>query len=90
MSVYDDLATPGEKPVEDGATTGDSEMGKGLLRSKTFWANALAAAVSIGTYLMDSDLLASNPEIVAIGGTVIGVLNVLLRLVTKEPINGVK
>lgn len=65
-------------------------MGKGLIKSKTFWANAITAAVSIGTYLMDSSLLANNPEIVALGGTIIGVMNVILRLMTKEPIQGVK
>lgn len=93
MSVYDELASPGdepEKPVDEGPTTGDSEMGKGLLKSKTFWVNALTAVVSIGTYLSNSELLANNPELVAVAGTVIGVVNVVLRLLTKEPIQGVK
>lgn len=90
MSVYDDLAAPGEKPVEDGPTTGDSAMGKGLLRSKTFWVNALTAVISVGTYFANSELLVNNPEVVAGIGTAIGVVNVILRLITKEPINSVK
>lgn len=64
-------------------------MGKSLRTSKTFWFNVLTAAVSVGTYLVNSDLVAQYPQVVAIGGTVVGVLNVLLRLVTKEPIQGV-
>jgi hypothetical protein len=90
MSVYDDLAGPGDKPVDDGATSGEVTMGKGLFRSKTFWVNAITAIVSVGTYLTNTDVVANNPEVVAIGGTVLGVLNVLLRLLTKEPITSVK
>lgn len=65
-------------------------MGKGLLKSKTFWVNALTAVVSVATYFQGSEILASNPEIVALIGTGIGVVNVVLRLITKEPITSVK
>lgn len=65
-------------------------MSKGLFRSKTFWFNALTATVSVLTYLQNSEFLASNPEVVAILGTIVGVGNVILRLVTKEPIKGLK
>lgn len=65
-------------------------MGKGLLLSKTFWVNALTAAVSIAAYIQGSDLIAQNPEVVAWIGTGIGLVNVFLRLLTKEPISGVK
>jgi hypothetical protein len=64
-------------------------MGKGLLQSKTFWVNAVTLAVSVGTYLMNSELFVNNPEVVAIGGAVIGGLNILLRLMTGKPITGV-
>ena len=86
---YDELVDPVAEPIVDDVTSGEETMGKGLLRSKTAWVNILTAIVSVGTYLTDSDLLANNPEIVAIAGTVIGVVNVILRLVTKEPITGV-
>lgn len=71
-------------------TPGENKMGKSLLRSKTFWVNFLTAAVSLGAYLMNTEFLANNPEVVAIAGTVIGGLNILLRLLTKEPITSVK
>jgi len=64
-------------------------MGKSLLKSKVFWVNLITAIVAICTYLINSDLFVNNPSVVAIGGTVIGVLNIILRLITKEPITGV-
>ncbi len=71
------------------ANTGERNMGKGLFRSKTFWINLITGAVSLGTYFMGTDLVAQNPEVVAIGGTVIGALNIFLRLITNRPIEGV-
>lgn len=82
---YDELVDP----VVDDTTSGEETMGKGLFQSKTAWVNILTAIVSVGTYITNSDLLANNPEVVAIAGTVIGVVNVVLRLITKEPITGV-
>lgn len=79
---YNDLVKPDQEKTP--------MLGKGLLRSKTFWVNVLTAVVSVGTYLTNSELLSDNPELVAIGGTIIGVANVILRLVTKEPITSVK
>jgi len=61
-------------------------LGKGLLRSKTFWTNLTVAAISLGTYFTDSGVI--TPETAAIFGTVIGGLNVFLRLLTSEPIAG--
>ncbi len=80
---YDGLTPPEQEE------TGEVNMGKGLFQSKTFWVNLITAAVSIGTYVMNSDFLANNPEVVAIGGLVIGGLNVVLRLLTGEPIKGI-
>jgi hypothetical protein len=60
--------------------------GKGLLRSRTFWANAITAAISIGTYFTASELI--TPDTAVIFTTVIGGLNVILRLLTSEPIAG--
>ena len=78
---YDNLSDAG---------SGDKKMGKGLLWSKTAWVNMLTAVVSLGTYFLDSDLLVNNPEVVGIGGAVIGGINIILRLLTKEPINSLK
>jgi len=61
-------------------------MGKGLFQSKTAWVNGLTALVSIAAYFQGSELLAANPQAVAIIGAVIGVANVFLRIITKEAI----
>jgi len=73
-----------------GLVSGETNMGKGLIASKTFWVNAITAVVGIATYFQGSDLIAAHPEAVAIIGTIVGVLNVILRIVTKDPISGVK
>lgn len=89
--IFKPTSKPGNKPAQPGPTnTGDTNMGKGILRSKTFWVNALMAAVSVGTYFQNSELLVSNPEVVAGIGTAIGIVNVILRLITKDPITSVK
>lgn len=62
------------------------KLGKGLLRSKTFWANLLTAAISLGTYFAASDVI--TPEVATTFGTVIGALNIFLRMLTSEPIAG--
>lgn len=60
---------------------------KSIFASKTFWVNALTSVITMGTYLVDSSFFVNNPEFVAIAGTVIGALNVALRLITKEPVS---
>ena len=60
---------------------------KSIFASKTFWVNALTSVISMGTYLVDSSIFTDNPEFVAIAGTIIGALNVALRLITKEPVS---
>ena len=57
---------------------------KSIFASKTFWVNALTSVITMGTYFVDSSFFANNPEFVAIAGTVIGALNVALRLITKS------
>ena len=60
---------------------------KSIFASKTFWVNSITAVISLGTYFVDSAIFAENPELIAIAGTVIGGLNVVLRLITKEPVS---
>ena len=54
------------------------KMGKALLFSKTFWANLIALGVTIAGLV--------DPKW---GLPVLAVLNVILRLLTTEPITGV-
>ena len=88
MTVYDGL-TIDMQPDSVAPNHEDKKMGKGLLKSKTFWANAITGIVSVATFFMNSELIASNPEIVAGLGAAVALLNIVLRLVTKEPIKGV-
>ncbi len=80
---------PRSKPkpvIEPVEAPGDEEMGKGLLQSKTFWVNLLMSVVSLAVYIQDSALVADNPQVVAGIGAAVGLVNIVLRLMTKEPI----
>jgi hypothetical protein len=69
----------------------ESDMnGKPLLRSKTFWINLITVVAGILTSVGGSELIQDNPQVVGVMATVIGVVNVLLRLITKEPVTSVK
>lgn len=89
MSVYEGL-TEEMQPNPVASNQEDKKMGKGLLRSKTVWFNLLSGAVSIITYLSASELFTDNPGLVAIGGTIVAVMNIILRMITKEPITSLK
>ena len=59
---------------------------KSIFASKTFWFNALTSVVAIAVFAQDSVLLADYPQTVALIGTGIGMVNVVLRLITKEAV----
>jgi hypothetical protein len=63
-----------------------SFIGK-LLKSKTIIVNTLAVVAGTMTYLSGNEVIAQNPEIVAGLVTALGVVNVILRLVTKIPVS---
>lgn len=60
---------------------------KSLFASKTFWVNALTAVVGVVGYIAGSDLIAQYPDVAAILATVVGGLNVVLRLITDKAVS---
>lgn len=80
MSDYD--MTP-DQPAKE------PRVGKRLRSSKTFWTNLIVGGGSILTMLLNSDVVQNNPEYAAYATTALAVVNVLLRLTTKEPVKGV-
>lgn len=79
MSTYDGLvpkSTPSDK----------EEPMKKFWKSKTFWVNALTAVAGVAAYFQ-SEVVADNPEVVGGIGAAIGIINVILRFMTKEPVS---
>jgi len=59
---------------------------KKWVKSKTMWVNIGVATVSVLTALSNVDFIAAHPQTVAFIGAVVGVVNILLRTVTHQPI----
>lgn len=60
--------------------------GKPLMKSKTFWVNALILAAGVAGYVAGHDVIADYPQVVSILAAVQGGVNIVLRLITSEPI----
>lgn len=63
-------------------------LGKGLLRSKTFWVNLLTGVASVLGAVGGISILPAPVAPYLVAG--LAVVNVLLRLVTKRPITSVR
>ena len=64
----------------------EESMSKSVFKSKTMWANAAVIVVGVLGYLQGHELIVSNPTVVAGLGVAIGLGNMLLRLVTSDPV----
>jgi len=64
----------------------EQKMPKSALASKTIWANIAVITVGVLGYLQGHELIVENPTVVAAIGVAIGIGNVILRLVTKDPV----
>jgi hypothetical protein len=60
---------------------------KSILKSKTFWVNMIVLAAGVAGFVAGQDVIADYPAVVAIFGAVQGGLNIVLRLVTSQPIS---
>lgn len=87
-SPYDDLVTKPDETQPETPTVPEPEETpvKSIFRSKTLWANLLGGVVALVTSVTNSDLIADNPEYAAYAATAMAVLNLVLRMVTKEPV----
>ena len=61
-------------------------MSKPITKSKTFWVNALAVAAAGIAAMIDVSIIQENPQLVAYGAMFLGIINIALRLITKESI----
>ena len=61
-------------------------MIKSFLKSKTIWVNALTIVSGLIVYVQDNDLIVNNPDMVALAGGVLALVNVALRFLTDSAI----
>jgi len=58
---------------------------KPFWESKTFWLNVIAIAVLVADYLFTNQIIPAG-----IGVLVLGILNIVLRFLTSQPLSGSK
>lgn len=61
-------------------------MAKSVWKSKTFWTNMLVLGAGVAGYVAGHDVIQEYPQIVAGLGAAVGLLNIILRLVTTQPV----
>jgi hypothetical protein len=59
---------------------------KSLFKSRTFWANATTVSVGLCGFLAGNEVIMQHPHAVAVLIVAQGLLNILLRFVTKVPV----
>ena len=63
-----------------------SVAGKKLWASKTVWVNMLTLVAGVAAYVAGSEVVADNATLVAALVAVQGAVNIVLRLITTQPI----
>lgn len=61
-------------------------MSKPITKSKTFWVNALVVVAAGLASMIDTSIIQENPQLIAYGAMILGIVNVFLRMITKESI----
>lgn len=61
-------------------------MSKSIFASKTFWVNLLVLTAGVAGYLGGNEIVQQYPGVVAAAGAVVGGINIVLRLITTQPI----
>ena len=89
-SPYDDLKPelkPQPRPKMKPIPRLEEINMKSIFTSKTIWANLIGGAIAIVTAINNSDFVVQNPEVAAYFTTGMAVLNLFLRLVTKNAVS---
>lgn len=60
---------------------------KSIVKSRTFWVNALTFVSTAIVFIQDHELIVDNPDTVAILGGVLALVNIGLRFVTDKPVS---
>jgi len=63
------------------------QLPKAFLASKMNWLGIITLAISTLTYVQEQPLIADNPQIVSAVGVIIGLLIIVLRYFTVQPVN---
>ena len=90
-SPYDDLV-PGNdnsanpEPTHTELQSQETNMGKSIFKSKTMWINVLTALAGVIAAVGGSEVIQANPEYAGYAATAIGIMNIFLRFITKEPV----
>lgn len=86
-SPYDELVpddgSPETQPREN------TMNGKRLRRSKTFWINLITAVAGIATVVGGSEFVQQNPVYAGYAVTILSVVNIFMRFITRDPVVGV-
>jgi hypothetical protein len=61
-------------------------MGKNAAKSKTLWVNVIMIVAGALGGIAGTEVIQQNPQIAGYFVSIMGVVNVILRLMTKEPI----
>jgi hypothetical protein len=61
-------------------------MGKNPAKSKTLWVNVIMIVAGALGGIAGTEVIQQNPQIAGYFVSIMGVVNVILRLMTKEPI----
>ena len=59
---------------------------KWIVWSSTFWFNFLVTLIAVGELLLNQGWIAANPAAVAAITAIIGIINIVLRFKSKQPV----